>query len=277
MVDSLIAKYNPVLYFTSDEVCYPISIEKYLSQCNLNQGNQVICSTVDSIELYNIHNNNRGNIFTDSDEYHLSFKDDSWNIELTGDPNSSTVYAKSIKRPQGGYILIYFYLYSHTIPYKLLGCCCKLQKFAHKADLKFVAVYLDQNQEIEGIYYGAHCQLAGQYISAKDITFENDSHPVVYPCSGDHSNYYTAGCRPRIFCAVYDRTAHEIISQPNIVRVFDDNDQEFDPATMGWLYFPGKMNSDGINSPANQCFWTADLPINNSNNWFRRMCCINYF
>ncbi len=271
----LVNKYSPCLYYAHDEVCYPIPIEQYLGACQvLDRNDPKFCDPNPSSQsLFNLNGQHPC-----THDYYLNFKNQSWAQDLCGDPNDATAYVKVINQPDGGYIFVYIYLLSHTEPYQLCGCLCPLKSFAHKGDLKFNAVFVspDQGNPITGVYYGAHGFHSGQYVDADRVQYQ-DTHPVAYPCRGDHSNYSDPSCHPRIFFCVYDRCEHRQMCQPKLIQVYNHDDVQFNSQSMGWLYFPGNMSCDGIASPANQCFWNATFSTTDSNNWFKRLFCCCFF
>jgi hypothetical protein len=134
------------------------------------------------------------------------------------------------------------------------------------------------DERVTKIYFGAHGSKSGVWKTAREASFYR-THPIAHSCHGDHSFYPSMGCYPRIVGTVYDECKDGIVwlSEPkSITRVYDEHEAEFDPSKHGWVYFPGKMNVDGINAPVGQWFWDATFP-EDSNNWFKRLFCCDYF
>ena len=271
-LQALAVKYSPHLYYYHNEPYFPISIEDYLSICELRQNKST--STDPDLTNYNVLEpvvtpTILGN-YTDAQTYqntYLVFNNPNYDTILKGDPKNTTTYCKIIDLADGMYAFIYTFLYVQTLPYRLFGCLCNLKSYSHLGDVKNVIIYANST-EVLSAYYSAHGYHDGQYVECSDMKFEG-SHPIVYPSHKDHSSYYNVGCHPRIYCAVCDFTEHKIASTPNVVLV-DDNTT--------WCNYQGSMNNEGIRAPGCQPFWNNDVPSpKDSNNWFRRLCCYNYF
>ena len=272
-IEDIIAKYSPYIYFCKNEQCFPIDINKYLNACDVrSRSNDKIINNPTCDMLYQFYQNKTNDLY-------LEFKDKNWKEDLKGDYANAKCYVRVIAN-RYGFALVYFYLFSHTEAYRAFNCCCKLNKYSHKADLKFIVVFIKYNRpfksyNISKVYYGAHGTHAGVWKKIGKIQLDK-THPIAYSCCGDHSFYPYSGIYPRIFFAVYDKCKRGFLCKPEVVRICDDKDDEFKTDTMGWVYFPGEMSEDGISSPSNQWFWNAELPIK-SNNWFKRLFCSMYF
>jgi hypothetical protein len=272
-LQNLINIYCPYLYFSKKEVCFPITIEKYLSVCELQEKEKTIINNVEPKDLYEIGIQNN---FQFNDQYALNFKDPNWKENISGSSSDASCYCL-VRENNNQYIFIYFYLLAYTIPYKLFNCACSLNSYAHKSDLKFNAVYVNKDTlEIDGVYFGAHGSHAGEYVVRDSLDFL-DGHPVSYSSYGDHSNYSKPECYPRIYFSVYDKCSKDILVKPEINIIYEKDNPNFDVNTMGWIYFPGFMNSDGISAPIFNYFLAKPIPIKDSNNWYRRLFCSKYF
>jgi hypothetical protein len=279
-ISNLIELYTPYLYFHRDETCFPITIEKYLNECNLCMNKSfkdspdldkyaIIDFEPTSSKLFEIGANPL---------YFLKFKQSDSLETLKGDKSQTFCYVgvHIDDESSGNYTFIYNYIYSHTEAYKCMNCLpYEFESYAHLGDVKFNILYI-RNNKIDSMFFGAHGTYGGQYVKKSNISFV-DSHPVVYVCRGDHSNYYDSGWHPRIFCAVCDVTSPDYLSKPTAIRIYDKNDSEFDLNTMGWLYFLGKMSPDGINAPMNQFYMETNYYNTISNNSFKRLCIPKYF
>lgn len=265
--DNLVLTYAPYIYFAKGENCYPISINEYLLWCRLKSRIDPTISIQATIPLL------WDKFATNEKDTYLSFAYPGWEEGLMGSPKDASCYARIIRRHDGSVLLLYFYLFSHVSAYKCCGCLCDLDKYAHLADIKFIAVEL-KHDVVSRVYYGAHGEGAGVWKDESEIESIN-GHPVAYATRGDHSFYYDECVHPRIFGIVYDVTEKYSLSLPTPSLVYAFNDERFNPDTMGWVYFPGKMNEDGIDPPANQGWWRS-IP-EQSNSWFKRLFCPGYF
>jgi hypothetical protein len=263
---SLVDKYAPYLVFHPDEVCFPITHLEYLEQCKTSTG---VPTT--SRALYEEYKADR--------KLQLSFINDQWEVKLRGSSDSAPCYAKIINM-DNVIRIVYYYLFSHTTAYKCCGCmcCCSMDKWAHKADLKFLIVELDKvSLEKTRVYFGAHGTQAGQWRNVNEFD-EIDEHPIAYAAMGDHSFYYNRGEHARIYWVARDKCADyvSIVAKSTPSIVYDETHPLFDVDKHGWNYVPSSMNVDGVGQPYIQSFWNANVP-EKSNNWFLRLFCCNYF
>ena len=135
---SLVQRSAPYLFLARGETRFPISADLYLSQCDILSRNDPTFNIPASQSACWAQ---RDRPTTD---LYLSFTNPDWVTALRGDPDRSVCYAHVIT--QGDRCLIvYFFLFSHTAPYPCCGCCCcKLTSWAHRGDLKFIAVELSR-------------------------------------------------------------------------------------------------------------------------------------
>jgi hypothetical protein len=295
--DTLARMYAPILLFHKNETCFPISIDRYLSISKVQRKTGEVLlegKTPTPTDLYNLYRLGEKDLC-------LRFTGDIQ--EIRGQSTHHTVYTHVIHLPNGKMRIVYFYLMSHTEPYKLFGCLCPLNQWAHLADLKFIMVELGQVGQVgqvgnersyipERMYLGAHGYYGGQWISGFQRT--------IYSTKGDHSFYPDHGLHPRIFCAVceciLDTTESSACSACHgcsacsgctgigpytpsyavpVIPSRNENSPGFLPEH-GWVYFPGQMNTEGINSPANQSWWSGDVP-EESNTWWKRLLCPKFW
>lgn len=267
----IIQKFSPSIYFHPKETCFPISIETYLSVCCVrSKKDPYFCiQNPTCAKLYELYTKGKSDLY-------LQFNNSNWEERTRGDRKECICYCRDIKISEDSHLLIYFYLFSHTEPYNCCGCGPPFVSFAHRADLKFIAVET-KGDDINRVYYGAHGQKAGEWRNKSQIRTDG-THPIAYSCKNDHSMYPDMGSHPRIYFLVYDEcdaVSSTDITRPETIQVYGKG-PKFRPDTMGWIYFPGNMNEDGIASPACQNFWTGNIP-EKSNNWFLRLFCCNYF
>jgi hypothetical protein len=247
-------------------VAFPITSELYLSQCCILG----ICDKA--------NNNACWDMYLKNQNIELQFTSSDALLYLTGSDTAAPCYAKVFEKTKFNKPAIcYFYLYSHTEPYKLCERGCALKEWAHLSDVKFIWIELtslDNDAKINRIYFGAHGVNGGSWSTKYNI--HDLTHPVAYVTKGDHSYYSDHSIHPRIYGIVCDITKYTfpIISSP--VQVFECTDLKFNSSIMGWCYYPGNLNQNGVASPHNQWWWTGDIP-EESNSWWKRLCCPTWF
>lgn len=120
----------------------------------------------------------------------------------------------------------------------------------HESDLEHITIELDKNtKQLTRIYYGSHGSNEGFWLDAKSPLIEWDgTHPIVYVAKNSHALYPKQGTYVRIFGMANDVTTRGQLWKAKLIRVYRDEDPRFDPKTMGWLYFSGKLGAHGIDS-----------------------------
>ena len=309
MSKELVEKFSPYIMFHKDETCFPITIDEYLSVCkpiNINNTTNTTANTINGeskilIDEKNIDEKTLNETPVNeilkieiigaptSDQLYdaykqakprepLKFKDPVGVSQATikGSPQVTFCYAKVISNSTV-YRIIYYYVFSHTEPYKCCYFGFPLNQWAHRGDIKFILVEVDKaREEINRIYFGAHSTQAGCWRDKNQIKFIN-GHPVAWAEKGDHSFYPDSGMYPRIyFVAIDDCSKNTIETRPQVIINHEEGNKEFIASISGWNYWPGTMNDQGVNSPNNQGFWHGFVP-EVSNNWWKRLLCCNYF
>ncbi len=147
-MNRLIEQFKPRLIFTRNEPCFPISADLYLKHCTINyaSNNDTRIDFKDPLKelhnyMYNIYEDASSRelyrCYKNNIKVQLAFKDDEWKEELKGQPYPASGYVRVIEE-HNRTLLIFFYLFSHVEAYKLFGCLCPLNRWAHKADVKFL-------------------------------------------------------------------------------------------------------------------------------------------
>jgi hypothetical protein len=265
-LDDLVDQFAPSIWFHGSETSFPISAEHYFRETDVYHNGAIVQRSPTFQWIYD-HRQEAG--------LSLQFRDLDWKEKLAGGPGRTVAYVRVIRQPES-FLFVYFYLFSHTEPYQCCDCCfCPcISKFAHKADLKYIGVEVKE-EKISRVYFGAHGSNSGVWRSASQLAMDG-THPMAWSARGDHSFYPAAGTYPRIFGVLYDHCEAGFLSRPQVVPAFANDAPEFDAETDGWVYFPGKMNTDGIDPPTKQGFWNGEFPAT-SNNWFRRLFVPTYW
>lgn len=276
--DLLIKQFSPVVYFHTKEKIFPIDINQYLKNCEIRSKDDpsFIQSTPTPALMFNDYLNHSlpNNLYLDLLDLN----------NLQGDPNKTVTYAK-LSKWEGGPAILYYYFYFKTNPENCCYCGWKWSCWTHLADIKFMALYLTTDSQsapnyggysIKKAYFGAHSTYAGQWVNGPDLMYEEKTHPVTYACLNDHSFYHEPIIYPRIFFFSCDECEQGIRSVPEVVRIYDQNEEDFNKET-AWYYFNGKLSQDGIDPPANTGEWNPSNIPTVSSNWFKRLFCCKYF
>jgi len=267
-MENIFQLYSPILYFHRSEASFPISSEKYISACRiLDSKGEILDENPTSKSIYEYKQ-------AGLDSLQLQFKSPHWKDELAGNPGETVGYSR-ILRFENRILLVYFFLFSHTEPYRFCGCGPPLTVGAHRADLKFIAVELALDLSPTRVYFGAHGTKAGVWKPYSEVE-KVGTNIVAYSALGDHSFYPEGRDHPRIFFIAWDKCEKGVESRPWIVRIDGDEEGEFSPEKDGWCYLPGNMNEDGIAAPWRQNFWNGNIPEVSNSPW-KRLFCPDYF
>ncbi|MDR3551482.1 MAG: Vps62-related protein [Candidatus Babeliales bacterium] len=131
----------------------------------------------------------------------------------------------------------------------------------HESDIEHISVELDKNtKKLTRVYFGSHGSTEGFWLNANSPDIEWDgTHPVAYVAKNSHGIYPKVGTYVRIFGMANDITARGQMWKAKLIRMYRKNDPRFDPKTMGWLYFSGKLGAHGIDS-TNEKPWFTEGP-----------------
>lgn len=282
VISKAVAEYSPYLYLHSKERSFPISAVDYIKETRVLEAGQTLAENPTFSDLHNFKKQGKSGLV-------LQFKNPDSQDRLAGSPDNAVVYSKVVHngtfvelpgvKTTDVYTLIYFFLFSHTEPY---NCCLigfPLTKWAHRADLKFMAVRVHiTDEEIipKKVFFGAHGTKAGVWKEYSEVE-KYGTHPIGYVAKGDHSIYFDSGPHPRIYFVAWDLCQKAILSIPRVEKVYEETDEGlFLPELHGWVYFPGNMNEDGIVAPWLQNFWEAKIP-DESNTALKRLFVPEFF
>lgn len=270
---TLINKYAPVIYLHPDERYFPMSAEEYFTSPEVSVkkfvGKKRIVNgkptsrtetviekgKVNFQELYNLSKKeiSNDNLYIDIPD---RVKFGSNPTENKNEQGALTTPAYAIAFEQGDKIYLqYIFLYGFNAPYVIKN---ELFLGAHEADLEHFTVELDKNtKRATNIFYAAHGENEGILLSRDQMMSEGQrylegTHPIVYIARGGHGTYPKEGIYVRFVGMANDITQKGLRWEPKFIRVYQKNDERFDPKSMGWLYFPGTYGVRGVASIADK-------------------------
>src|SRR5690554_4850468 len=133
---------------------------------------------------------------------------------------------------------------------------------AHEGDWEHITVRLDPSlQRVEKVFFAAHDR-EGTWVSAEDVQFVEDTHPVVYSARYGHASYPSAGIQSRGMLPA-DRTADGGAlwqTWENLKIIADHTGPRTDIA---WLSYAGRWGKTGVlfsgpRGPAFQRYWSSE-------------------
>lgn len=271
--DNLLKLFTPIIYLHSQESYYPSSVDYVLKASTLKQLNemkkpQVIKESPTQDYLFNeyckdsqttLHKDR----FIDIPKSVIyGQKDDLSNVPVYG-------YVDQKNSKQGELHLVYVMFYPYNGEFKILGL---EDKGTHFGDIEHITVVLKQNNnenaakpvyKVDKLFFGAHGDLDGRWVSAEEAEWEinKDKYsPIIYAAYHSHATYPHAGTYFRIYGLANDNTDKGVKWDPKLEQVFTLDHPEFNPQTMGWVYFCGLWGDDGINSLAHKTFFNKGEP-----------------
>lgn len=219
-MEDLVKSLTPVIHFHGMESYFPESLDYYISQSSLYEGNKLITNSVTPEQL--------------ADE----FNKESYSLKsetINGSIDRAVLY---VRVQDLGVIwrIVFFIFFSFN---GVLGCCFG----SHRADVERFAFYVDKNNfQIQKIYLGAHGDKDGLWLTPDDFEKE-DGRLVIYCALHSHAFYNRAQVYWRYFGFANDRTSRGVtwVNQPLIFLT------EESPI---WQKFKGNLgHPDNCNTP----------------------------
>lgn len=284
----LIVKYCPIAYLHKEERALPMSALHYFGHENTEIVHQpdhrkskpgkketlIPKGQVTPQALFTLSQERKftGDTFAEIDPCVTAGADPKNNTDSDG--NLTTPAYVKVKEIDGKLYITYIFFYGFNFPYQL-----KMPLFriplppgqilnAHESDVEHITQEFIKEKGVwtlSRIFYAAHGSEEGLWLNTKDasknplhtkVTFES-THPVVYIAKGGHGCYPEQGTYVRIFGFANDRTDKNSIRwTPSWVRLYEPEEQAFNPELHGWPFLPGDFGKRGVNALGH-------------NNWFK--------
>lgn len=232
----LLKKWSPVVYLHSKEKYFPCSADWLLKNSTLVDHTTTPVTKISPVTNMDLYQNARSHDFKRNDDNSLilSFDKDVF-------PGESPIS----KVPCYGYIstfenkiyLRYIFLYAKNGEYSILGL---REAGQHPGDIESIAVELDLKGQLLRVFFGAHGSADGRWVKKEDVEFENDK-IVVYSALNGHGLYYKEGVAFRIGGLANDYLEKGIRWEPKVEQFFQPSEKGFNPNTMGWTTFWGRV------------------------------------
>jgi len=278
----LIKKHSPILYLCNERY-YPIAAEDYFlaptTQLVYHPNRKQIAPPPKTIviprgqvtmeKIYENRTNYAGGDFffeidkcTEFGSNPKQFSDKHGNL-------TTPIYVTWSKKNDKIYIVYVFaYGFNGAYPVHAPGIDVPILKGdiareqgAHEFDLEHITLEFNKDKELENIFFAAHTRAEGVWLSAKHnhIIYEG-THPIVHVAINGHGSYPRAGTYVRIFGFGNDITCKGKKWIPQLVLIYPENDERFDPTTMGWAYHSGVYGKRGVKALSRFINGADDLP-----------------
>lgn len=242
-LSQLLNKYRPILYLHSKEDYFPSTIDFILQNSFLQKKDKtkLVDKPLSNSLLYNSYKDESGK------NTEIVIEPDSLKIGEKESLNSVPIYglAKTINNKTH---LFYNFLY----PYNGSKNVANLRNVgAHYGDIEHITLVLNSDNTIFELFYAAHGSSEGRWLKPNEITFEGDR-PLVYVAKYSHASYPKEGVVFRFFGFGNDYTNKGIKWDPQVIRLYEDTDTNFNKDTMGWMYYGGDIGYKGVGSIGNR-------------------------
>lgn len=247
----IIKKYAPILYLCN-ELYFPIAVEDLFTSPGTQlvhvepNGNKTIVLAKGQVTMEAIHQNSaryRGsNYFFEIDRCTRYGSDPKKFTNAQG--NLTTPVYVTWSKSNNKIYIVYVFIYGFNGAYPV----SMPVKGDHDFDLEHITLELNENKQLERIFFAAHTSQEGSWLPAdhESITYEG-THPVVYVARTGHGSYPESGTYVRIYGFGNDITCTTKKWTPQLVLVYPPDDPRFDPSAMGWAAHSGVF-SPGIAS-----------------------------
>lgn len=241
----IIKKYAPILYLCN-ELYFPITVEDLFTAPGTQlvhvepNGNKTIVLPKGQVTMEAIHQNSAhysgSDYFFEIDQCTRYGSDPKRFTDAQG--NLTTPVYVTWSRHNNKIYIVYVFIYGFNGAYPV----SMPVKGEHDFDLEHITLELNENKQLERIFFAAHGSSEGSWLPAnhKSITYEG-THPVVYVARTGHGSYPESGTYVRIYGFGNDITCTTKKWMPQLVLVYPPKDPRFDPNTMGWAAHSGNF------------------------------------
>jgi hypothetical protein len=252
---SLLQKYSPIIYFHSEEKYFPSSADWLIKNSTVKNfnTNEVIVSPTNK-QLYELAQ--KMNFEPKGDgSLVLGFDKDLYKGQLP--LKDVPIYAVYRKIDNIDYIT-YAFLLPYNGEYKILN----LEDAGHHpGDLETYTVKLNPDETIDQVFYASHGNLDGLVLDGKDVPMENNK-LVMFSAKSGHGLFPYEGTVFRMGGLANDYLDKGYRWEPQVVELFPYTSPLFNPDTMGWSVFTGRLggrldqpNTDGIMGLIDKPWW----------------------
>jgi len=262
--ESTVEQYAPILYFESEEQCYPIEIQYHLDNAELfifnpNDGSSVLIndaptsSELESITEENYYLDNAHGLVRDSTSIISHYQQEKDNYDIT-------IYYRQLD--QGSQtILQYWFFYAYNDG----------DLNVHEGDWEMIQLIIESGDVSTAMYSQHH---SGQQLNWNEVE-KTGSHPHVFVARGSHANYF------RSFSGKLGIASDTVGNNGRILG--PDTYELVELSDQGWLSFPGRWGETqsiedtllGFSGPHGPAFREEGVMWNNPLNWGERLPVVN--
>ena len=245
-MESLVAKFTPIIYMHPEEKYYPVDINWLLKSSTLkNFNDNTTIKSPTQRDLYNIAQKYNFQARKDGDVV-LSFDP----LSYRGQSPVSDVPIYALVREKNDKIYItYIILFAYNGTYNIAGLA---EVGEHPGDMEHITVEASKDGTLLRAFFSAHGVKDGRWVKAEEIEKENGK-IVGYNAVNGHGLYPYEGTAFRFGGAANDILIKGEKWEPVSSIIYPKEDPRFNIDTMGWSVYNSrfggsldKPNTDGI-------------------------------
>jgi len=262
MENILLNRFIPILYLHPKELTSPISVEKYIENCELCIGGKKKKMQKFPWSIPRIVRKNKSVLLSKGrvkfplpiryqiipDKY-LDYQG-KYNLPNPVSIDLIPIYGK-VEYYEDYIDIIYIFNYYYNNSYKFYGIYVGGE---HQADIEYIRVRVKKSiklnekiksypYDISEIYFSAHTIDQGRWVKSKNIDWYNNipnGRPIIYVAKGSHANYPSPGIWHRIFGFANDRTKKKGAIKWNPSNVINLNERD------DLMSYDGDMGNNGV-------------------------------
>jgi len=242
LIDTILKKNKPVIYFHKDEKYFPCNADFFVKNSNLIKDNKIIDTNITQTKLYNISQKYNEH---ELNEMFIQPIDNNVKYGYKYNHNDCPLYYYT--REDKEKIYIYFFLfYSYNGSYNILNI---EEVGQHYNDVEHFTYEINiKTQKLERIFFSNHGKNDGIWKNINDVEMDKTEkeRPVLYVAKHGHGFYPKSGCIFRIFGLANDLTnkGHKYDNY-DYINILKQKDTQFDPEKYGWFYSRIRFGIDG--------------------------------
>lgn len=263
LVETILEKHKPIIYFHKDEQYFPCDADFFIQNSHLLRDNKIIDKNLNQTKLYNLSHNDT---FKNFDKTFIQPFNEIVIYGFRYNYEDSPLYY--YLRETEDKLYIYFFLFfAYNGTYNILNL---MNIGHHYNDVEHFTYEINKNNgKLERIFFSAHGKSEGIWKSYNELELEegppsqflspvrrmspkgsvdkeNKTRPIIYCAKFGHGFYPKNGCIVRMFGFGNDLTNKGFkFSNYNYIKILKQNDNIFNPELYGWFYSNIKFGVDG--------------------------------
>lgn len=269
-MEELIRKFKPIYYLHKQEKFYPCPIISYLQKCTVHdsKSGKILIDERKILTPKLLYDEcQKQPILKEKSAATLEIRPNfDYYIRGESDLNKIPIYSNIVEYGGKTYInYVTFFSYNHHYIILKLG-----RVGNHYADIEHITVQLNQNKQLERIYYSQHS--GGIWLKPGEFGLEG-THPVAYISNGSHAIYSKPGNWIRLYGFANDITEKGFQWDAPVEVLYNPGTEKFNINTMGFLDYYGDWGFKHVSGFITKSWWknpqnqiTEKMPIYFSNN-----------